>query len=232
MIVLTRPAPAARRFAGLLRARGVRVPILFSPVMRIERSGRGPLPDGTLIFTSENGVRAALSMGSLAGRTVIAVGARTASVAAACGARATALGGNVTALAEALIARADGPYVHLHGAEVTGNLVGDLRAAGLRATGFAIYRQTPRALTDAARLALTSDIPTILPLLSARSAEWAARDLDTEPRATVAVALSGQVLESWPWSDTALIARSTDITGMCDAVVQAIADRHGEGMTS
>lgn len=228
MIVLTRPLPAAQRFARLLRVRGMTRPILYAPVLEIEHTGRGPLPDGTLVFTSENGVRAGAAMGPLAGRRVICVGARTAAVARGFGAEASALGGNVQALAEALIAGSSGPVTHLHGAEVTGDLATTLRAAGLLAEAREIYRQTPRPLGDAARAALLSDRRTVLPLFSARSAEWVARDLGTRPRATITVALSAQVRESWPWSDAALVARKTDIGGMCDAVLQAVAGRLGE----
>ncbi|WP_172971356.1 uroporphyrinogen-III synthase [Palleronia sp. THAF1] len=226
---MTRPLPAAQRFARMLRRAGATDPILFSPIIRIELTGQGALPAGTLVFTSENGVHAAAAMGALVGRDVIAVGPRTAASARAQGARVTVGSGDVQTLAEMLIAQAGGPFVHLHGAHVTGDLVGNLRAAGLQAAARVIYNQTPHALTEAARNALKSDRPSVLPLFSAKSAEWVAQDLAEQPSKTLMVALSAQVRESWPWSGAALVAERTEIGGMCAAVMQAVSGRTGEG---
>ncbi|WP_375263598.1 uroporphyrinogen-III synthase [Palleronia sp.] len=225
MIVLTRPLPAARRFARALRDRGIEAPILFSPVMEIVALPGGPLPEGTLIFTSENGVAAAAGLGSLAGRSVVTVGARTAAAAQAAGARAEALGSDVAELGDALVARGGGPYVHLHGRHVTGDLAGQLRGAGLVAEARAIYDQRALPLTGAARAALLGPQAVVLPLFSARSAKLTADALGERPRDVHVVALSRKVQDSWPWSMETLGAGRTDMSAMADATVAACATR-------
>ncbi|SFH06884.1 uroporphyrinogen-III synthase [Palleronia marisminoris] len=227
MIVLTRPLPAARRFARALRQLGMDAPILFSPVLEIVPLGGGPLPDGTLVFTSENGVAAASELGSLAGRTVITVGERTAAAARAAGAEAEVLGGDVAALGDAILARGGGPYVHLHGRHVTGDLAGRLQEAGIAAEGRAIYDQRAKPLTEAARSALMGPEPVVLPLFSARSASLTAAALDDRPVNLHVVALGPKVLDSWPWPMATLGADRTDMSAMADATVAAWRDARG-----
>lgn len=227
MIVLTRPLPAARRFARALRDRGLEAPILFSPIMEIVPLPGGPLPEGTLVFTSENGVAAADGLGSLTGRTVVTVGDRTAAAARAAGAQAETLGRDVDELRDAIIGRGGGPYVHLHGRHVTGDLAGRLRDAGLAAEARAIYDQRALPLTDAAQAALTGPEPTVLPLFSARSASLTAGALGEWPRHVHVVALSRKVLDSWPWRMATLGAGRTDMSAMADATVAAWRDARG-----
>ena len=227
MIVLTRPLPAARRFGRALRDRGLEAPILFSPILKIVPLPGGALPDGVLIFTSENGVAAAMTLGSLAGRKVIAVGERTAAAARAAGARAEVLGDDMDSLGASLIARGGGPYAHLHGRHVTGNLAARLRAAGIEAEARTIYDQQAQPLTDAARSALMGSGVAVLPLFSARSASLTAADLGQAPRTLRVVALSAKVRDSWPWRAQTLGAEAKNISAMADATVAAWRDARG-----
>ncbi|SPJ23209.1 uroporphyrinogen-III synthase [Palleronia abyssalis] len=223
MLILTRPLPAARRTAVASRQRGVGGAILFSPVLRILPRKMVGLPPGTPIFTSENGVRAVADQVDLSGRPVIAVGPRTAAVAASYGALPEITGGQADALATALIARGGGEYVHLHGAHVTGDLVGRLQDAGIAAQAEMVYDQQQLPLTGAARHALLGSIPVILPLYSPRSARIVASDLGEKPVNTRVIALSQQVAQSWPWTDTALVATTTEGPAMLDAIAAAVA---------
>lgn len=213
VLVLTRPALAAERFARAARAAGWRGAILFSPVLRIAFRPGGALPGGTLVFTSEHGVRAAAARGLLAGRKAWAVGDRTARAARDLGARARSVSGDVAALRAALLAERGGPYIHCRGAHVRGDLVGELRRAGVAASGLVLYEQEAVALTAAARGALEGG-PAVLPLFSARSAALAAAGLTGAPPETTVIAISREVAGRWPWPGPVRIADRPDAAAM------------------
>ncbi len=208
MLVLTRPDPAAHRFAADARRAGIGGAILFSPILRIVALPGGALPGGTLVFTSEAGVRAAGARGSLAGRRAWAVGGRTARAARAAGARVRVAGGDAAALLRALLAEGRGPYVHCRGRHASGELAGDLAAHGLGAKEVVLYDQVATPLTPAARAALGHE-DAVLPLFSARSARLVAAELTIRPAARVA-AISPAVAAAWPWPDEVRTAPRPD----------------------
>lgn len=205
---MTRAERQSRRFAREVRAAGLTVPILFSPVLEIETvAPMAPVPEGVLIFTSENGVRAAAVLNLLrAGAPAVAVGPRTAWAARAAGLDCHTAGGNVGDIA-GLIARegVPGPFVHLHGCHVTGDLASRLREDGHDATSVTIYDQVPRPLSAAAQAAFERR-EVLLPLFSPRSAVLVAEALPRRPACTRVVALSKAVAEAWPWDDPVTVA--------------------------
>ncbi|WP_221931578.1 uroporphyrinogen-III synthase [Palleronia caenipelagi] len=211
-LILTRPAGASRRFAEQARLAGWRGPVLFSPVLDIEWCETGPMPHHTLILTSENGARAAARAagGRLDGWHAIAVGSRTASVAEAAGAQCEVLGGSASALTEVLIARGGGPYLHVHGRHVTGDLGSDLCRAGIEADSVVAYDQMAVPLSIAVHDWIASGKPAVLPLFSRRSARLISAELTDLPSVIRVVGISAAALEDWPWRDTALIAKESN----------------------
>ncbi|WP_168771171.1 uroporphyrinogen-III synthase [Palleronia sediminis] len=213
-LVLTRPADQSAEFATLARARGWDGAILFSPVTRIVPLDPGPLPEGELVFTSANGVRAAARLVPLAGRRAWAVGERTAQAARAVGMTCRVAGGDAKSLF-ALLRAEPGPFLHLHGRHVTGDLPGWLNDAGIPAQARVVYDQQALGLSDAARQALMTR-PCVLPLMSLRTARLIAEDLGDRPVDTLLLAIAEGVLHNWPWPDRALVAGQPDIAGLLD----------------
>ncbi len=217
-LVLTRPLPAARRIARALRAAGWPGAILFSPILEIVPLAGVALSAGTLVFTSENGVRAAAGLGVLAGRDAVAVGERTARVARRLGATCLSADGDADDLVALLLRRGGGPYIHIRGCYAAGDLAPRLRAAGLAADEALVYDQRPVPIGAAARAALAAPGPVVLPLFSARSARLVAEDLRTAPVATTVVALSARVAAAWPWEGDIRVAERQDAATMVETV--------------
>ncbi len=167
-LVLTRPLPASRRVARTVRAAGWPGAILFSPIFEIVTVPGAVLPAGTLVFTSENGVRAAAGLGVLAGRVAVAVGERTARVARGVGAECLSAGGTVDDLEALLLRRGGGPYIHCRGRNAAGDLACRLRSAGFAAEEVVLYDQQAVPLGQAARDALAGPRAAVLPLFSPR----------------------------------------------------------------
>lgn len=215
-LLLTRPRDQSLRVALAFRAAGGQGPILISPMLRIAPvPGLTALPDGPLIFTSENGVRAAMALGTLAGRRCYAVGPRTGAIARAAGAACADAGGDARSL-RALIARdrPAGPLHHLRGSHVAGDLAAGLAADGVAVESHVVYDQRSQPLTDAARRALGSERPVILPLYSPRTARLVGDALDAPPRRTRVVALSPAVAGAWRWPGPVTVAERPDGAAM------------------
>ncbi|MDT8328210.1 MAG: uroporphyrinogen-III synthase, partial [Roseovarius sp.] len=121
-ILITRPDPAATRFADQVRARlGGRAAILCAPLMRIEYGGALPDigEDDVLIFTSRHGVAGFCRLTKRRDFTCYAVGDATAEAANRAGLRAISAGGDAGALLARIAADgANGPFLHLRGAHV------------------------------------------------------------------------------------------------------------------
>lgn len=185
LILLTRPAAQARRFAGECRAElGDRAEILIAPMQEISLRDLPPIPEGTaLIFTSENGVRAYQAGGGSPGVAAYCVGDRTARAATAAGLRAVSAGGAAGDLVD-LIRTHDpgGPLLHLHGRQVRGDIARHLTDAGLNATGHVVYDQRALPLSDDAIRALMGPRRVIVPLFSPRSATLFAQALPAGSR--------------------------------------------------
>jgi len=168
VLILTRPAAAARRFRAELGEHGLRV--IESPVLAI-RPLAVPRPEGDwagLILTSENGASAALRMGFPPGTPVWAVGERTAR--AAQGFAVTAAEGDAESLIALILSqRAPGPLLHIRGEHARGDIAARLAAVGIPTSEVVAYAQDAQPLSPEALSALMGNDPVILPLFSPRS---------------------------------------------------------------
>ena len=171
-LLLTRPEPAATRFAAQVRgAFGDGLAIVISPLM-VPVVLDAPLPDGWdgTLFTSEAGVAGLARLTARRG-AAICVGPRTAAAAQAAGWQARALGGDANGLVAALAAAPlTGHWLHARGREA-GDLAGRLRAAGMAVTEAVVYAQEPQAPTPQARALLDGPAPLQVALFSPRSAQ-------------------------------------------------------------
>ena len=220
ILILTRPEPAARRFAGMVAAAfGQEPETLFSPLLRIAPVAVAPVADvAALVLTSENAVPAARRLFPGGGLTAWCVGPRTATAARAAGFLPRDGGGTAQALIDRLVAeRPGGVLLYLRGREVRVDVAAQLAAAGLTCVDRVAYDQRPRPLSDAARAALrTPGRPCVLPVFSpatgaalARSGPFAA--------ALHVIAMSPDVAESV----AALDVSSLDIAARPDAEAMA-----------
>lgn len=175
-ILLTRPADAAARFAEKLRARLGDVPIVISPLLRIEWR-QAPLPGGTPIFTSPNGVEGFLRAGGVARGACWCVGEATARAARAAGFAARASGGDAAALTADILASGEtGPFAHLRGVHIAADLAATLRESGCVVEEAVVYDQIAQNLSDEALALLNGGNPVVLPLFSPRTAGQFARE--------------------------------------------------------
>lgn len=173
--LLTRPLDSARRFAAQLRDRLGDVPVVVSPLLRIEPVV--PTPDLTgvrgLIFTSQNAL-SAVDDGQ--GRRCYVVGAATAAAARGRGFDPIAVEPDAETLFQRILAdRPQGPLLHLRGRHARGNLAARLTEAGIETGQEVVYEQVETALTEEARALLNGELPVIVPLFSPRSAKIFAR---------------------------------------------------------
>lgn len=194
VLLLTRPAEAAERFASQLPPDVLaRVDLLVSPLIRIE-----PLvqsldfgPARGLIFTSANAVRVVAGVTDDRRLPCFCVGDTTAATARAAGWDALALGATADELVAALLRdRPEGPLLHLSGEHTRGDIARRLGDT----TETAVYAQLLQPLNAAARQALDGAMPVIAPLFSPRTARHFAEQ--AAGRAPIhAIALSKSVAE-------------------------------------
>jgi uroporphyrinogen-III synthase len=172
-LLITRPEPAASRFAAGLRAGLPGAEVLVSPLMRITYGGTLPAlgPGEGLIFTSRHGVEGFCRLSPRRDLCTCVVGCATAAEARQSGFDVRMVAQDAAALLSRLAADGiSGPVLHPRGAHVAADIAGTLRQAGVRARDVVVYDQTALPLTGAAREMLDGDAPVILPLMSPRSA--------------------------------------------------------------
>ncbi|MDZ7710143.1 MAG: uroporphyrinogen-III synthase [Roseovarius sp.] len=172
-LLITRPEPAATRFAEDLRAALPGAEVITSPLMRIAYGGTlpAPAPGEVLIFTSRHGVAGFCRLSNRRDLPAYAVGAATAAEARRQGFDTIAAEGDAASLLACITADGTtGPFLHPRGAHVATDIAGALRSAGHTAREAVVYDQQAQPLTDAARAALDEEEPVILPLMSPRSA--------------------------------------------------------------
>lgn len=167
-VLLTRPAAQSGAFAATLGE----VPVVISPLMRIERvdhdAARLAAAEG-LVFTSIHAVPAA---GAGRGRPAFVVGAATAGAARAAGFRVVACAPDLAGLAP-MIAQAGMALIHPHGRHLAGD-------SGV--PGVVVYDQVAQPLNEPARALLQAPGLVLLPLFSPRSARLLAEAvLDAGP---------------------------------------------------
>jgi len=174
-ILITRPDPAATRFADQVTAcLGDKVATLCAPLMRIEYGGALPDIGGdeVLIFTSLHGVAGFCRLTARRDFTCYAVGDATAEAANRAGLRAISAGGDAGALLARIAADgARGPFLHLRGEYVAANIAAALRDQGHEARQAVVYEQVDASLSDQALALLAGEAPVIVPLMSPRSAQ-------------------------------------------------------------
>lgn len=218
LLLLTRPEAQSRSFLADLEARlGYTPPIIISPILKISAVGDAVDLDlyQTLIVTSGNAVM--VLGGALAGRKVVTVGERTASMAQSVGADAQCLGDTVDALA-ARLREVEGPALYLRGRHSRGDLIGAGRAAGLSIDECIVYDQIEVPLTAEAQAAMKRG-HAILPLFSPRSAALlSAYECHSS---TKAIAMSPAVARAWTASTEVQIAARPDRAAMLDLVTAA-----------
>ncbi len=183
-LVLTRPDRQSRRFAAEL---GLDLPVEIAPVMEIVLSDAGPVGDARgVIFTSENGVRAAAASGLRAGEAHC-VGANTARAAREAGFEVRQIGRTADELVATLLAAGDvtRPLLHRSGEHTRGEVAERLSAAGLPTEARVVYRQDERALPQALVTRLRNGAPVLLPLFSPRSAALVSAQVGCAPGAAV-----------------------------------------------
>ena len=226
-LLITRPAPAAQRFADQVRAElGCAVPVVISPLMRIEPCGTLPALDGitTLIFTSRNGVAAYARASDRRDIACYTVGDATATLARSEGLRATSCGGNADHLVARMRAdKVQGPCLHIRGQHGVGDIAACLTAAGIATTEAVLYRQEAQPLTEAARALMQREAPVIIPLFSPRSARLMFEELDGKAPLFVA-AMSQAVAAAIPADtlESLIVAQAPNAAAMIEAVKAAL----------
>lgn len=223
LIVLTRPAAQAERFAQHCARRfGRRAKMLIAPVLRIETLPQDIeiQPGQSLIFTSENGVLALGPDADVDGRTAYCVGPQTAQAARALGLDAIDAGGAADDLVARILADLpQGPLLHVRGAHARGGVAEALKAAGLDVQEVIAYRQIEQPLSSDAVLRLSGSAPVILPVFSPRSAKLLAGQVPRLGPGVQPIALSAAVAEALAASATeAVIADEPNGDAMLAAI--------------
>jgi uroporphyrinogen-III synthase len=173
VILLTRPADGAARFAKALTKRLGEAPIIISPILEITPTTAKPdlSDDPLIVFTSRNGV-AHCGFPPKPGQQALCVGDATAAMAQAAGFETRSASGDVEDLIRMLRDEAPKrPLLHLRGRHSAGDLVSRLRQSGIDAHETVVYDQAALALTDKARATLNGEGAVIVPLFSPRTAK-------------------------------------------------------------
>jgi len=218
-LLLTRPEAQSKAFLNMCEARADRrLPVVISPLIRIEPVGDVPDLDrfATLVVTSGNGVE---RLGAaLAGRRVRTVGDRTAERARCFGAEAKALGEN----AEVFLHCANdlaGPLLVVRGVHARGDLAGRLIAKGFEVEEAVIYDQVALPLSGAARGLLTGTSPVVAPVFSPRTAQLLSQNTVLAPLRVLAI--SEAVAGAWSGAGQVRVAETPDAQAMCTLVMEA-----------
>lgn len=227
LLLIIRPEPGAGQFAAAVEARHPgQAQMLFAPVMEIVQTGAVPdLSDiRTLVFTSQNGVFGYAAGTDRRDIPCYTVGDTTKEAAEAAGIQAVSASGAADDLLALMLAdNVRGPVLHLHGEHMAADVAQELRDAGVEARDAVLYAQRPRPLSDAARAALTGQVPVILPLFSPRSARLLVADtMPTCP--LVPLAISAAAVAALPESlaKAALVAARPDGASMLALMADAL----------
>ena len=222
-ILITRPERSAVEFADQLRARlGCGVPIVLSPLMRIEPVGQ--LPDlrcvKTLIFTSRHGVEAFANLTDRRDFGCYAVGDATAEAVRKIGMDARAGTGFGKDLARQIKnGQVETPCLHIRGQHAAVDIAKELNKAGIETDEAVLYRQIAQPLGPMAIRLLDGEDPVILPLFSPRSARLFFDQCKAGAPVMIA-AISDNVARAVPErrAKTLQVAARPDANAMLDAV--------------
>ena len=223
LLLLTRPASDARRFAASIRAPCAWRAVI-SPLLEIVPLGGAEDPGGVPLFTSAAAVPFA---GAGRGRLAWCVGPRTAGAARRAGWDAREGGGDGAALLGAIrAAGGQGPFVHLRGAHARVPLAEGLRAAGFEAAERVVYDQRATPLTPEARAALSGAARVVAPLFSPRTAELFSDGAGEVAAALTVIALSEAVAAGAARFAPRVAARP-DGAAMAEAAAAALCEGGG-----
>ncbi len=216
LLLLTRPEPAARRFAAGVAHLGL--PVVISPVLTIlpvaHDADRLAGARG-LVFTSVHAVPAA---GPGGGRPAICVGPATAEAARAAGFRVTEGPGDAARMLPLLDGLGAG-WLHPHGTHV---------AKVLPVPGMVVYDQLPQPLTAEARAALAGRAPVILPLFSPRSARVLADQAEGARAPLWLAPISAAARAAWPLTPARVaLAPTPDAPGVLAAIEMLLSPEKG-----
>ncbi len=195
VLLMTRPEPDSRAFAGTLRGC---FDLVISPLFDVQVAESLPpiAADCGVIFTSINGVRAWQALGGQVHHPCFAVGEATGRAARAIGFDPICAQGTAADMIPMIIRAAPTvPLVHARGRHARGGVADALVAAGIDTQAVVLYDQKAMSLNKDAISVLCGNRAVIAPLFSPRTAAlFQAQAVITTPVAVVA--MSDAVAES------------------------------------
>ncbi len=222
-LLITRPAPGDAEFADAARTRlGCDVPVVLSPVLRIEGTGQVVDLQGVaaLIISSRHTIRYVPACGLplwVVGRKVAEAAQKAGLVVAHVARDSAAL------LADMKAMRPSGPFVHLRGDHVAGDIANNLARVGIVCIEQVVYRQEAELLTTEARAVLGGEEPVVLPLFSPRSCTILYEQGPFRAPGVV-LAISEAVAQALPdgAAEVVLVAERPDGAAMAEALPAAV----------
>jgi uroporphyrinogen-III synthase len=241
-ILVTRPQPDNEATAAALRAKGLNV--LLAPMLRFEPVAFHDDADaryGAVIVSSANAIRAieAHLTGRLLALPLFAVGERTAEAARHAGFQSIAVAaGNAEALRDLIVAsvraktlKKASTLLYLAGADLAGDLAGELGERGFSIVTHTTYRMIPvLSLPQEARAAFAANEVDVVLHYSRRSARAfldAVRAAGIEisalaiPQCCISDAVASVIRDVG--ATQVMVARSPDENGLFEALERALA---------
>lgn len=222
-LLITRPAPGDAEFADAARTRlGCDVPVVLSPVLRIE--GTGHMVDlqgaSALIISSRHTIRYVPACGLplwVVGRKVAEAAQKAGLVVAHVAQDSAALIADIKAM------QPPGPFLHLRGDHIAGDIANTLAKAGFACAEQVVYRQQAELLTTKARVVLDGEEPVVLPLFSPRSCTILYEQGPFRAPGVV-LAISNAVARALPdgAAEVVLVAERPDGAAMLEALPAAV----------
>lgn len=212
----------------MIQDAGLPATVISAPVTSIDATieALDLLQPYEAIFTSRNGVRFAPD----AAGDAWCVGDKTAEDASLRGWNAKSVGGTVDDLfqricADQKLGEDQKNFVHFCGEETRGALVERLQSVGIKAEKRTAYRQRALPLSDAAKQALLTPNPPIIPLFSPNSARRLVDQLPTTSQADFVI-ISHQVSRELPESMTRNLVVAEEPNAR--SILKGIATLYGE----
>jgi len=225
-LLLCRPEKQSQLFQSAVEERlGQSVATLISPAFDIE-----PLypnvpenePDH-LVFTSKNGVDAAIRLKIKAGNAAYCVGPATTQHAKENGFRAIDGGGDVDSLLQHIrTTTRERSFLHVSGQHVTGDVVGQLQGWGYYANRLIAYRQVRLKTKQEFSDCLAGSSYKVLPLFSPRSAGIMSGVLVGENTHVIAMSQSIAMAAQGHAAKSVIVATAPNIEAMLDATCEKL----------
>lgn len=222
-LLLTRPLAGSKAFWQTLAPEISKslIPIL-SPLIEIVPVDCVPYIEGSVIFTSVNGVE---NSPKGDGRIAFCVGEVTTKAAAAFGWDAFQKGETAQQLIIALSKMPDkSVFTHLAGVHTRGNIAERLSGNGHIARHIAVYDQLKRRFSTEANEALVSNFPLLVPLFSPRTAlGFVAQDCGRAPLHIIALSEDvADPVRGLDW-ETLTVCETPTRTAMVDELQKVVA---------